>query len=190
MIKAIKIVMLVLTVVLTGGCSSESTNNGSGGSGGLGGTGSGGADSGGQGYGVGDTAQLADYKMTLVQVGTCTASDSYFDPKPGNIYIGASITLQATADIPLQPFMVTDKAMNSYALRAPEFDGLIGCKPPLGNQNGNLKATGNGWILPGGQTVSGWVTFEVPATATGLTLHFDPFVTGTGAESVSFDWGI
>jgi hypothetical protein len=40
-----------------------------------------------------------------------------------------------------------------------------------------------------GQSVSGWVTFELPDKATGLELTYNPYILGRPEQPAKFDLG-
>lgn len=168
-----------------GGTGSGGTTGGggAGGGGGVaggggGGTGGGTGGSGGTGaktYKVGETAQQPDYSMKVTAVKTCTVP-TYCTPAGGNIKLGVEVSVQATATktVPVNPFYakVTDSQKVEYT------STFCGCTPEL-----------QAVSLQPGQSAGGWITFELPAVATGLMMSYTPFIVGSPG-AVTFDLGM
>ena len=124
---------------------------------------------------LGETAQAPDFKVTLENVKECKVK-YYFQPKKGNVKLGAEVVIEGTAErqIPVNPFYakVTDADGDSYA------STFAGCEPELKSSQ-----------VSKGQDARGWISFELPERASGLKLSYAPFVIGRGKQEVTFDLG-
>jgi hypothetical protein len=117
---------------------------------------------------------------TKVQVGTeqfITAAktaeykDKYLKPAKGSKYLAVLVTVEGISSegSSYNPLYFTVRDAEGYEYNV----SLIGKEPMLGASND----------LAAGKTVKGWVTFEVPKTAEGLTLVYSP-VMGLVADPV------
>jgi len=125
--------------------------------------------------GVGDTANTADYKMTLLAVKECKV-ETYFRPKAGNIKLAVEIAIEGNrdVDVPVSPFhaRITDSESHEYS------STLAGCTPILPSVR-----------VAKGERADGWITFELPEKATGLNLTYDPVIIGGTRQSLVFSLG-
>ncbi len=133
----------------------------------------GGEPGGGKVYNLGETAQLADYTIRIVAVSQqCT----YCAPKADDVSVGVEVLIVATSDgLPVDASYakLTDGASNSYN------SGNPCCDPALQSVT-----------LQKGDAVKQWISFELPAAASGLEFHYDPPVADAAADSVTFNLGI
>lgn len=125
--------------------------------------------------GVGDTATLSDYKLTLLAVKECKV-ETYFRPKAGSIKLGVQVAVEGTRelDVPVSPFHahLSDADDKDYSAT------LAGCTPILPSVR-----------VAQGERAEGWITFEVPEKATGLVLLYDPVIIGGAEERARFTLG-
>jgi hypothetical protein len=124
---------------------------------------------------IGDTAAATFYKLRVEKVEECKLRE-YFAPSPGNLKIGVDVSFEGTADkdVPVNPFYAKLTDSEGYSWTST----LAGCIPDLKSMRINT-----------GDTVRGWITFELPKTATGLKLVYAPFVVGSGKQELVFDLG-
>jgi hypothetical protein len=129
---------------------------------------------------IGETAVQSDYKLTLLQLKECELDELDKRALAGVSKdlraLGAEVILEPTGEkvfhTPLRA-IVADSAGNSYPGVM-----MVECKPPL-----LPKAE----YLSKGKNYRGFITFHVPATATGLKLTYQPFV--AQEQPVVFDLG-
>ncbi len=121
---------------------------------------------------VGDKAALPDYRISVVDVKECKPR-SYYKPRAGNVWIGVEVTVEATTDkeVRTSPFFahLVDSSGRGHTAT------FGGCKPELKDSR-----------LAKGDHARGYITFEIPETANGLRLVYDPFVIGGGKQTVAF----
>lgn len=121
---------------------------------------------------VGDKAALPDYRISVVDVKECK-SRTYYHPRAGNVWLGVEVAIEATTDkeVRVSPFFarLVDGAGHGHTAT------FGGCKPELKVSR-----------LAKGDHARGYITFEVPETANGLKLVYDPFVVGGGKQTVAF----
>ncbi|HEY6728532.1 MAG TPA: DUF4352 domain-containing protein [Polyangiaceae bacterium] len=126
-------------------------------------------------HAVGERAESRDYVMTLVRVATCEV-EPHFRPAAGRIKLGVDVLIEARSEreVPANPFLATlrDDQDRDYPV------DLAGCTPTLRADR----------LTRDGQA-RGFITFEVPADATGLVMTYTPFVVGVGPEALSFALG-
>ena len=124
---------------------------------------------------IGETAKLPDYALTASDVQECKVP-KYFKPKPGNIKLGVRIHIEATGSrqVPVNPFYakVTDSSGYTYS------SVFGGCTPDLKSLR-----------LSSGEKAEGFVTFEIPTTAKGLTLTYMPLIVKSQSQTVVVDLG-
>lgn len=126
-------------------------------------------------HAVGERAESRDYFMTLVRVITCDV-EPHFRPAPGRIKVGLEVLIEAksTREVPANPFLATLRDAEDRDYQA----DLAGCTPTLRAERLALNDQARGFI-----------TFEVPADATGLIMTYAPFVVGVGSEELEFALG-
>jgi hypothetical protein len=135
---------------------------------------------GGRVHQIGETAAQSDYKFTIHQTKDCELAEAdkrLLDrAKKGSKALGLEVTLEPTGkDMSYVPYraVVSDSSGASYPGAV-----MLLCQPE---------------ILPKAQTLTknrpyrGWITFHVPATATGLKLTYQPFA--IEEQTVQFDLG-
>jgi hypothetical protein len=126
-------------------------------------------------HAVGAVAKAADYSLSVLRVGQCEVSSS-FAPKEGNIKLGVELSIENISD--------EDLPVNSFYAKVSDSDGAEypstfgGCKPEFIN-----------WRIGSGVKTGGWVVFEIPATARGLTLTYNPIIIGKREQPLVFDLG-
>lgn len=129
-------------------------------------------------YAVGDTADGVAYSLVVVEAKECPPSAPYFEPKPGNRHVGVNVVITAVAadGVPVNPYngTLTDSAGATYW-------PTVGaeCKPELVS----------GYPAKG-ESMGGWISFEVPNTSTGLRFHYWPVKVGATEVSVEIGYPI
>jgi hypothetical protein len=122
---------------------------------------------------VGATANARDYTLRVHNVREC-AVEAHFRPPAGIKRLGVEVEMGGTSvrEVPFNPFYAT--------LVTPEGERyeptLAGCQP-------GVRAS----RVRDGQTGRGWLSFDVPATASRLTLSYNPVVIGVGQEELLFE---
>lgn len=113
---------------------------------------------------LGETAHALAYDLMVIDVEEATVGggvcpiESFYAPKPGNRKLGVQIQITATSgEVSVNPFYakLTDSAAFEYT------SAFGGCEPELASSK----------ISPP-QSATGWITFEIPQTATGLTFFY------------------
>ena len=124
---------------------------------------------------VGTTAEAPFFKMRVEKVQECKVRD-YFAPAAGSIKLGVDVTLEGTADkdVPVNPFYAKLVDSEGYSWTST----LAGCTPDLKSMRINS-----------GDSARGWITFEIPKSATGLKLTYSPFIVGSSKQELVFDLG-
>lgn len=121
---------------------------------------------------IGENVAAPDYRMKLVSVKECR-SKQYYHPRKGNMWLGVEVKLESTSDHELRvsPFYATlhDSQHHIYT---PTFGG---CRPALDSLR-----------MKKGDKARGWITFELPRSATGIRLVYDPFVVGGPHQPLQF----
>ncbi|OJV92358.1 MAG: hypothetical protein BGO39_30990 [Chloroflexi bacterium 54-19] len=112
---------------------------------------------------VGDTISLNGYTLTVnvVQKSENFSGDAIDQAKSGNTFIAVDLTIgsQKNSGVSANALYATLKDSQGYSYNT----GIFGDKQP------SLKGTND---IPNGDKVRGWVTFEVPKTASGFTLEY------------------
>jgi len=128
-----------------------------------------------QTHSVGQTAESTDYVLTVPNVKECPV-EPHLEPKQGNVKLGVEVTIEGTGtrEVPVNPFYATVSDSNGNQYKCT----FGGCEPPLESSR-----------IRKGDRAQGWITFELPKQATGLTLSYSPFVIGTGKQTVRFELG-
>ncbi len=124
------------------------------------------------GTAVGEWAKTEDYRMRVVSVRTCEV-EVHFQPKPGHVVLGVEVQLAGLSDheVPVNPLhaKLVDSEGNSHAAT------LVGCRPNLPAQR-----------IQKGFSTKGYVNFDVPETASGFELRYEPFVVGRSDSALEF----
>jgi hypothetical protein len=111
---------------------------------------------------IGDRLTSGNYILTVNGAEKSQSYNSFSNPKPGNEYLAVDVTIESASnrDVSTSASYVTlqDSAGFRYEY------SLLGKEPGLPSEN----------PVPLGSKVRGWITFEVPKTATGLVLSFKP----------------
>jgi len=126
-------------------------------------------------YAIGERAESRDYAMTLVAVTTCEV-EPHFRPARGRIKLGLEVLIEASGprEVPANPFLATLRDAQARDYQA----DIAGCTPTLRASR-----------LAQKDTARGYITFEVPSDAIGLTMTYAPFVVGVGLEELTFALG-
>ena len=125
---------------------------------------------------VGETITQNGYIITLFNVETATQYGDFFQAAVGNKFISVELLIEsgAPSGVSANPFYATIKDVNGYAYSFTVF----GKEPTLQSQND----------MPMGEKMRGWITFEIPQTATNLVLIYEP-ITFSNAVRIRFDLG-
>jgi hypothetical protein len=112
---------------------------------------------------VGDTIALNGFTLTVndVQKSENFSGDIIDQAKSGNTFIAVDLTIgsQKNSGVSANALYATLKDGQGFSYNT----GIFGDKQP------SLKGTND---IPNGDKVRGWVTFEVPKTASGFTLEY------------------
>lgn len=125
---------------------------------------------------IGQLATANDYTLTLTEVKRC--SGTRIAPRAGNVRMGVKLEIAGTSsrEVPVNPFYarLVDRERDGYGYAAT----FGGCEPDLKSAH-----------VTEGQSMSGWVTFEIPEKATGLELTYSPYILNSAEQPVKFDLG-
>ena len=121
---------------------------------------------------VGDTVTQGGYSITLANVETATQY-GYAQANAGNKFVAIEIVIVsgAASGVSANPLYASLKDSQGYAYNTT----LMGKDPMLQSQND----------MPIGEIMRGWITFEVPQTATGLVFSYEP-LSFTGTVRIRF----
>lgn len=116
---------------------------------------------------VGDIVVMHDFAVSLDQISECAVPD-YFAPAPGNIKLGVEVDVYAVGTKPVHVNSfngtLTDgggaKYQSTFGGCTPELDTVVLQRDPA---------------VSGYPVASGWITFEIPAGASGLHFVYWPF---------------
>lgn len=110
------------------------------------------------------------YTFSVNRVETSNSFQSVYQSSAGKRLVAIEVSIQSRAAVGVMAnqswFSLQDELGNNYGI------SLFGKEPGLPTVND----------IPKGEAVTGWVTFEVPATARNLTLQYRPF----NQESIGF----
>lgn len=123
---------------------------------------------------VGETLVQNGYVLIVNQVQRADIFQPFSKAKDGNIYIALDLTIQSSKDNGVQVNALNCSLKDSQGFKYNI--GVFGKDPALASQND----------LPRGDKIRGWVTFEVPKTASGLTFEYRTLL-GDVFLSVSLD---
>jgi hypothetical protein len=125
---------------------------------------------------VGETALAPDYSLRLAETKLC--DQARIRPRPGHVRLGVLIEIEGLGarEVPVNPFYarLVDAERDGYAYAAT----FGGCEPDLKSSR-----------IGKGEKMSGWITFEIPDSARGLELSYDPFIPDSAAQPVKFVLG-
>lgn len=125
---------------------------------------------------MGETAVASDYTLSLSELKTC--DKTVIAPRPGNLRLGVRVEIAGKTEheVPVNPFYarLVDQDRDGYAYAAT----FGGCEPALKSAH-----------VSKGQSLSGWITFEIPEKAKGLELTYSPYILNRGDQSVKFVLG-
>jgi hypothetical protein len=127
---------------------------------------------------LGETAEAPDYAFKLEQVKTCEGTR--IQPKPGHVRLGVKVMIEGRSsnEVPVNPFYARlhDKQRDGYGYAAT----FGGCEPDL--KSARVKK---------GDRMTGFITFEIPAQASGLELVYSPYIrdSDTTEQPVRFALG-
>lgn len=134
-------------------------------------------------YAVGDTATATDYKLAVTQVvHACTPPyPSVSQPAAGNVWLGINVTVQSTTSKALfvnsGQATLTDATGTGYSTI---YNSTTDCDPVISSGSTPLS---------NGQAATGWVRFEIPQTASGLRMTYNPPQFGC-PQVVTFSLGL
>ena len=110
---------------------------------------------------VGEAVNAGDFTLTVIEVTQADSFNEYLKPAGGSVYVIADVLIEASGDkVPYNPFYFKVKDSDGR-----EYTFAFGVDGSLAS--GDLVA---------GDKARGNVAFEVPATATGLVLSYQPIV--------------
>ena len=114
--------------------------------------------------------------MTVTSVVTMTEISNFLRAEEGKVYLVAEVLLETTTrdSAPYNPMYFKVKDGNGFEYNT----SIIAPDPSL--KSGDLVK---------GDKVRGNVAFEVPATATGFILSYEPLVIAGGYEALKVDLG-
>ena len=120
--------------------------------------------------GVGDTARATDYELTVKSVKECKV-EAYFQPKPGSIKLGIQVGLAGISehDVPVSPFHAQLESSDGTRYSST----LAGCRPILPSVR-----------VAKGESAEGWISFELPKSASGLSLVYEPVIIGGARQTL------
>ncbi len=123
----------------------------------------------------GEWGTKEDYRMRVVAVRECEV-ESYFAPREGHLKLGVEVELSGASDkdVPSNPLhaSLVDSEGQRYEAT------LAGCRPSLSPLR-----------IKRGESARGFITFELPKTATGLVLRYEPFIVGRADTTLAFELG-
>jgi hypothetical protein len=121
---------------------------------------------------AGEVATSAHYDMSFSETKEC-AMEAHFRPPQGFIKLGVKVSIEArdALQVPANPFYATLVDASNVVYEST----LAGCQPALQARQ-----------LDNGQKATGWISFDVPATAKGLRLAYAPVLLGAGREELLF----
>jgi hypothetical protein len=126
-------------------------------------------------HAVGDRGDARDYGMTVLGTRPCKL-EPHFSPREGNFKLGVEVEIEGRSDreVPVSAFyaLLMDAEGNLYR------PTLAGCTPSLPSER-----------VREGESVKGFITFELPDAARGLRLSYEPFVLGAGEQRLMFSLG-
>lgn len=126
-------------------------------------------------HAVGQKASATDYELSVLELRECKVED-YFEPSAENFLLGVKMAFAGLSErrVPVSPFhaVIEDDSDHEYR------PTLAGCRPSLRSQR-----------ISKDDEASGYVTFELPRSARGLTLSYTPFIVGSTPQTLSFDLG-
>lgn len=126
-------------------------------------------------HSLGATATARDYSLRALNVRDCTV-EPHLAPPQGIKRVGVEVEIRGSSprEVPVNPFYATLIAGTGERYEA----SLAGCRPllPAGR-------------VSDGQTLRGWLSFDVPSSLLRFNLSYEPVVLGVGREEVRFDLG-
>jgi hypothetical protein len=126
-------------------------------------------------YAVGAPGDARDYRMTVLGKRPCKV-EPHFSPRAGNMKLGVEVEIEGRTEreVPVSAFyaLLSDDAGNLYR------PTLAGCSPALPAER-----------VREGESIKGFITFELPDQARGLKLSYEPFVVGAGQQRLTFSLG-
>jgi len=126
-------------------------------------------------HAVGAPGDARDYRMTVLGTKPCKV-EIHFSPSAGNVKLGVEVEIEGRTEreVPVSAFYasLSDDAGNMYR------PTLAGCAPALPADR-----------VREGETIKGFITFELPDAARGLRLSYEPFVVGAGQQRLTFSLG-
>jgi hypothetical protein len=125
---------------------------------------------------LGETVSESDYRLTVFKTQDCTAGHEGIIGK-GNMALGVEVLIEHTGSkqLPYNPTyaLITDSAGRKYKGTPMNY-----CKPDLPMFIDNVDPS---------KPLRGFITFAMPATATGLKLTYGPYM--WNEQEIRFDLG-
>lgn len=130
-------------------------------------------------YKVGESVETSEFKVTVDNVKECKPGP-WTKPTKGNIWLGVETSIEATSDKQHWPSASNGKVVDSKGnvMKQTFYTGSKACEPALSGQ-----------ALSKGEKTHGWVVFEVPSDASGLTFTYSTLSFMGPAPSAKFDLG-
>jgi hypothetical protein len=124
-------------------------------------------------YQVGQRATNGVFELTVKGVKTCGV-EPHFQPPLGVQKLGVEIELRGLTDaqVPANPFYALIVDAGGQRFEA----SLSGCKPVLAARR-----------LQHGESITGWVSFDVPESLESARFRYEPVVIGAGNPSLTFE---
>lgn len=115
---------------------------------------------------IGERIVQGDYALTVANAEK-SQNYGYLSAKAGNTLVAVEIIIESNAatGVSVNPIYATIKDADGYTYNA---DIVGGKEPSLNSQND----------MPIGEKMRGWITFEIPASAKGLVLTYEPISFG------------
>lgn len=133
-----------------------------------------GANEGSNTFAVGDLIELGDWRLQVHGVAPVESTNQFLTPAPGTRWVGVDVEVvnegSETAHVSsILCFTIQDSTNRSY-------------QQTLANAGGAAPPDG---AIPAGGAKRGTIVYEVPLDATGLQLHFNCDLFGTGVAVVN-----
>lgn len=112
-------------------------------------------------YKITEPASLDGYTVTVDSVQRNYIANEYLTPESGKEFVAVTVTITNTRD--------SEGSYNTYNFEVEDSNGVRQTEAYAGNEGG----LNSGSLAPGG-TVSGILTYEVPAGDSGLKLIYKP----------------
>jgi hypothetical protein len=123
-------------------------------------------------YSPGESATTPHFTLEVLRTKRCSV-EPHFQPPPGVEKLGVELTVSGLSQVqvPVNPFYATLRAEGGARFEAT----LLGCTPQLEARR-----------VTAGQSVTGWITFDVPEGAEALEFVYSPALIGAPNDPVTF----